>query len=159
MDDQHTTGTSGRKRFRKLRIAWSVGWGILCLLLIVLWMRSYWRLEAIHVSRNSFSSMRGIAGWTYWTEGTPATRFGWGSASLDDMRKSGRFTTQRARGFRLQRTPDGFTLILPHWSLLVVALVISAAPWLRWRFSLRTLLIITTLVAVGLGWIVYALRN
>ena len=29
-------------RFRKLRIAWSVAWGVLALLLIVLWVRSYW---------------------------------------------------------------------------------------------------------------------
>ena len=29
-----------RGRFRKLRIAWSVGWGVLAVLLIVLWVRS-----------------------------------------------------------------------------------------------------------------------
>ena len=29
-------------RFRKLRIAWSVVCGIACVLLIVLWVRSYW---------------------------------------------------------------------------------------------------------------------
>src|SRR5215208_6728481 len=28
-------------RFRELRIAWSVGWGLACVLLIVLWVRSY----------------------------------------------------------------------------------------------------------------------
>src|SRR3954465_12938116 len=28
-------------RFRKLRIAWSVFWGVVCVLLIVLWVRSY----------------------------------------------------------------------------------------------------------------------
>src|SRR6476619_2972176 len=28
-------------RFRKLRIAWSVFWGLACVLLIVLWVRSY----------------------------------------------------------------------------------------------------------------------
>ena len=33
----------GRMRFRKLRIAWSVACGIACVLLIVLWVRSYWR--------------------------------------------------------------------------------------------------------------------
>ena len=29
-------------RFRKLRIAWSVAWGVVAVLLIVLWVRSYW---------------------------------------------------------------------------------------------------------------------
>jgi hypothetical protein len=31
---------------------------------------------------------------------------------------------------------------------------VSASPWLPWRFSLRTLLIATALVAVALGLIV-----
>src|SRR5262245_28187686 len=34
--------TTPTMRFRKLRIAWSVGWGLLAVLLIVLWVRSYW---------------------------------------------------------------------------------------------------------------------
>jgi hypothetical protein len=33
-------------KFRKLRIAWSVVWGLLALLLIGLWVRSYCRPEA-----------------------------------------------------------------------------------------------------------------
>src|SRR6185295_19427494 len=45
-----TSGQTARKnsfrqhamRFRKLRIAWSVFWGAACVLLIVLWVRSYW---------------------------------------------------------------------------------------------------------------------
>ena len=36
---------------------------------------------------------------------------------------------------------------------------LAAAPWLRWRFSLRTLLIATTLVAVVLGVIVVSSRS
>src|SRR4051795_652243 len=36
----------GGMRFRKLRIAWSVFWGVACVLLIVLWVRSYsWNEE------------------------------------------------------------------------------------------------------------------
>jgi hypothetical protein len=35
---------------------------------------------------------------------------------------------------------------------------VAAVPWIKWRFSLRTLLIGTTLVAVGLAAIVYAAR-
>jgi hypothetical protein len=34
-------------KYRKLRIAWSVAWGILCLLLIVLIVRSYSKKEYI----------------------------------------------------------------------------------------------------------------
>ena len=38
---------------------------------------------------------------------------------------------------------------------VLVASRCRAFPWLRWRFSLRTLLIATTLVAVVLGLIVW----
>src|SRR3954451_3787256 len=34
-------------RFRKLRIAWSVFWGLACVLLILFWVRSYWRIDNI----------------------------------------------------------------------------------------------------------------
>src|SRR3954470_12360641 len=37
-------------RFRKLRIAWSVFWGLACVLLIVLWVRSYgWEDDLVWV--------------------------------------------------------------------------------------------------------------
>ena len=34
---------------RGLRIAWSVWWGILFVLLIVLWVRSYWRMDIVAI--------------------------------------------------------------------------------------------------------------
>ena len=37
-------------RFRKLQIAWSVACGIICLLLIGLWVRSYWWWDQYEVS-------------------------------------------------------------------------------------------------------------
>jgi len=43
---------------------------------------------------------------------------------------------------------------------VVLSPVLAAGPWIRdfnWRFSLRTLLIAMTLVAVGLGLIVYSM--
>jgi hypothetical protein len=45
----------------------------------------------------------------------------------------------------------------PHWFVVLVASLVGALPW-AWkyqRFSLRTLLIATTLVAVGLGVVVW----
>src|SRR5690348_8525325 len=34
-------------RFRKLRIAWSVVWGLAAVLLIVFWVRSYWHVDVL----------------------------------------------------------------------------------------------------------------
>jgi hypothetical protein len=45
MDDQGTNRAGGGVRFRKLRIAFSAVCGIVCLLLIVLWVRSYSRWD------------------------------------------------------------------------------------------------------------------
>ena len=55
----------------------------------------------------------------------------------------------------------GPSLIVPTWFLIGVALALSAAPWIRWsnRFSIRTLLITTTLVAVVLGLIVWSINR
>ena len=37
-------------RYRKLRIAWSVVWGLASVLLVVLWVRSYWRVDTVRMS-------------------------------------------------------------------------------------------------------------
>ena len=51
-----------------------------------------------------------------------------------------------------------FYVDVPHWFLAILLASIATAPWLRWRFSLRTLLIATTLVAVVLAIIVWMSR-
>jgi hypothetical protein len=42
---------------------------------------------------------------------------------------------------------------MPYWFLILLTATATAAPWIHWskQFSLRTLLIATTLLAVGLG--------
>jgi hypothetical protein len=48
--------------------------------------------------------------------------------------------------------------VLPHWFLVAIVGLLGVAPRLLWRFSLRTLLIAMTLVAVVLGALVYSMR-
>jgi hypothetical protein len=36
-------------RFRKLRVAWSVVWGVVAALLCVLWVRSYWHMDIVAI--------------------------------------------------------------------------------------------------------------
>jgi hypothetical protein len=48
--------------------------------------------------------------------------------------------------------------VIPHGIALIIFSIAGIAPWLPKRYSLRTLLIATTLVAVGLGMVVYLVR-
>ena len=45
------------------------------------------------------------------------------------------------------------SIMFPHWFAAVCAATLAGVPWIRRRYSLRTLLIATTLVAVALGTI------
>jgi hypothetical protein len=62
--------------------------------------------------------------------------------------------------FGITRNPN-LAIIVPCWLLTATSAALSILPWLPWircKFSLRTLLIATTLAAVGLGLIVAASR-
>ncbi len=56
--------------------------------------------------------------------------------------------------------PSGARLVIADWLPTLLFATLAAVPWLPWsnRFSLRTLLIATTLVAVVLGLIVWAVH-
>ena len=144
-----------RRRFRKLRIAWSVFWGVLAVLLCVQWVRSYWWVDAIGVDpTRQIVSYRGILfvdGGVYYDaewEGAPTLRrlgridFLWASDPPVSL-----------RNFSFSTGPR--TLTIPQWLPVLVAGLIAYSPWIR-RFSLRTLLIATTLAAVLLGLAVWA---
>src|SRR3982751_549666 len=137
--------------FRNLRVAWSVFCGLACILLIVLWVRSYWWVDIANHSQYSLTSMQGklCVNESFDVLGNPVTRPAsftlvnrfWGSA----------FETS---GLTIRRRGTG--LAIPYWSLLLPMAALAGITWIRWRFTLRTLLIATTLVAVVLGAIVYA---
>jgi hypothetical protein len=57
-------------------------------------------------------------------------------------------------GFNVVADQYYWTLYLPHWFVLCGVITLAAVPWLRWRFSVRMLLVVTTLVAIALGLVV-----
>ncbi len=121
-------------KYRKLRIAWSVGCGILCVLLIVLWVRSYGDTQPTEII--------GVPLWVI--DGTIRI---YDPSPPPVPTKDFIFIG------------DGCIGRLPIWSLATGVTAFAALPWIRWRFSLRTLIIAITLVAVVLGLIVWAIRN
>jgi hypothetical protein len=64
----------------------------------------------------------------------------------------------------LRQTPNTklhyWRFTVPCWLLVLASMALAACPWIHWsnRFSLRTLLIAMTLVAVALGILIYAAR-
>jgi hypothetical protein len=101
-----------------------------CVLLIALWVRSYWPQDSIGTGIQSHAGeleVKSRKGWFHVRafDSQPRT-FGWPYRTL----------------FKV-----------PYLIPVFIAAALAIIPWMRWskRFSLRTLLIATTLVAVGLG--------
>jgi hypothetical protein len=146
-------------RFRKLRIALPVVWGLACVLLIVLWVRSYQWLDNVQFPTSGpviVISYEGIFGLTYYPE-KHETGYRWVlSVPGDNIQKPTRPGPASRWGFFSNAINT--SVHFPHWFGVLIFAVLAATPWARqipWRFTLRTLLIATTLVAVGLGLIVW----
>ena len=152
---------------RLLRIGWSAGCVIACLLLIAMWVRSYWVADVIMAplmpSRPFiFRSSQGVLVITWTHEKVqPVKNAGWRYERMPVVI----IERARARAKERGKPVSDFNaenkwelradlVRAPHWMFALSLGLIAATPWLRWRFSLRTLLIVTTLVAVVLGVIV-----
>jgi hypothetical protein len=170
---------------RKLRIAFSATCLIACVLLIVLWVRSYLRLDQFSrpISATEYFACtsgqgqlmlgksndpqyrqlfgegwtkRGFA-WADWNETTGGPACFPASVPIPRGRDI-------IRGLRFRKDPfyppgmTSYEVVVPYWLSFWSAAMLGVIPWLHWRFSLRTLLIATTLVALALGLIVWSDR-
>jgi hypothetical protein len=144
-------------RYRKLRIAWSVACGLLAALLCVLWMRSLWYADSVIWVAATGSGTR-ITNFNGSVEYNGETTYMRGKRVEWTLGKPPEEAPMRWVPTKLGFAWGSGRLIIPYWSVLLLAATFSAAVWVPWsnRFSLRSLLIVTTLVAVGMGLIVYA---
>jgi hypothetical protein len=151
-------------KFRKLRIAWSVAWGLTCVLLIVLWVRSYFIRDTAWLPASKISvEMNSLYGRVVLV--FPFDRYVLGNSFKTFHEKVITQDTSRFQNSILRlvviRQPNLTEIQIPFWCLILACLALVAAPWLhcRRRFSLRTLVIATTLVAVGLGLVAWVARK
>jgi hypothetical protein len=147
-------------RFRKLRIAWSVGWGILAVLLTVLWVRSYWRVDFMRLGEDRVCMS--IDGSVHTLCVIFGPSFGGTLFSRDHVFRFNLGTPKYSLlGVGYDPFEYGTWAVVPHWFLVLLFATIGTyafTPWLHWHFSLRTLLIATTLLAVVLGVAVWTAR-
>jgi hypothetical protein len=159
-------------RFRKLRIAWSTLCVSLFVLLIVLWANSYVSctslLRDFDDRKVKFTSQT-ISIFNCSGRLVVASRptglwphpYGWRAYIF---RVDGPNHEQWTQGladsqFEWESSPTQWYIKLPDWLLVLVFGCAGMLPWihqLKLSFSLRTLLVATTLVAVLLGLIVWA---
>jgi hypothetical protein len=127
-------------RIRKLRIAWTVAWGVVAVLLCVLWVRSYLVYDQVVV---------------YWPKGL-VWFFAYSNKGMYIISTYGLLAPQIHAGWWFfGRNRWGTAVYLPYSLTMFAVCAVAFAPWIHYRFSVRALLIATTLVAVVLGLIVW----
>ena len=139
---------------RDLRIASSVAWGVICLALSVACFALQYRGSSVVLMQ------RGGPGPTVVAIYKGKLSLSW--EPRVPYRPVWAGQTNRY-GLRHSVFSNGSRHVWgPLWvvgALLAAAVTpFAALPWLPWRFSLRALLIVTTLIAVLLGLAVYATR-
>jgi hypothetical protein len=142
----------GRKRpiLRYLRIAFSVTCGIACVLLVMLWVRSYWCRDCL---QGNWVSSRALIGWSdrgqlVFLLSDHAPGWPWRLTYVPADEEP--YRTQWKWG---DSTPSSL-VAFPHWFPSMLFAAFATVPWIghfKWQFSLRTLLIAMTLIALGLG--------
>jgi hypothetical protein len=156
---------------RYLQIAAAGFFALLAVALIGLWVRSYDRQDSIFkaVSDGSYISGGSFRGLVFFElvrlrPGLPPLRnrtwrirsepFIW--PDLNDHWNEG---ILHGLGFQLNNSPDRFFAAVPHWFLITLGGLLAMAIALnrKRQFSLRMLLIATTLIAGVLGLMVYSL--
>ena len=155
---------------RYLRIAFSATCLIACVLLIALWVRSYSFLDfcemnVAHGKTLHIQSVNGrllLFGLSF-NRGSKVGSFSVGTCAPSPLYNECAVTGAAipGGGVSINVMGTGGGIKIPIWIPVSLAMALASLPWfpwLRWRYSVRTLLIATTLVAVVLGLIVWATR-
>ena len=146
-----------RKLLFSLRIAISSVGGVCCLLMIAWWVRSYSCVDGGHVKVCPWDYVQfhgGSGRMCVWFEHKPTDRwFSWHSRPNTEQISPN--DKDRMPVFDLAFWPTFARLYIAHWFLAVLAGLLAAVPWCPTRFSLRTLLIATTVTAAVIGAIAW----
>jgi hypothetical protein len=116
---------------RLLRIATSAVFGVLFVLLIVLWVRSYewyddfWLSPPLSRDVGITSEIGCVSFSVFKPDLTRPIPFGWSSLDIDAM-------APRIINFGMACTADYAQIEAPIWLPVVVTAALTAAPWLPW---------------------------
>jgi hypothetical protein len=151
---------SKRLRFQRTRIAVSVFFGLVTVALLVLWVRCYWTGNTVALLAHNERNLRVIPKpgvvplVSYWDD------YPFGARAIGSLAVGGRDEASSSFGMETIPITNGHTFIklwFPIWLPTVAAAVFAiflCLP-LTLQFSLRTLFITTTVLAILLGLAVW----
>jgi hypothetical protein len=141
------------QRFRRTRIAASVFFAVLTVALCALWVRSYSRSDSCRVF--SVGVISNLGQLFFWNAANQTEIPNGLMSGLSDQGYIGRLQflmdLQMSIGFGIADDGKETIAVFPFWFFVLLAGAASAIPWFAFRFSVRTMFIATTLVAVALG--------
>jgi hypothetical protein len=131
-------------KHRKLRIAWSVGWGITGAAILLLLVRSFWQRDALTTSMGDTiaESWRGRVGLN-----VPPSNFA--NFHWQLIRESTADRLARLEQTQLPINPPFFQfyrlagrpgIVAPHAYFVFLSAFLAAAPYVQWRRNFRALL-------------------
>jgi len=164
-----------RRILKHIRIGWTFLCGTVVLLTLLFWGRSYFREDSFTLKPDwglvKISSAHGLV---WYNQSRPTSKFGvrkleklvqethasdgdeFHNVEIVNSNQTWYWLKNPRRWFLKfgfeQITPGQFLLIIPYWLPVLVGSALGAIPWIHWsrRFSLRTLLVITTIAAFAL---------
>jgi hypothetical protein len=135
-----------------LRISWTAFWGVACVLLVALWVRSYTWLDVASYRLASFW------GRIYYNNQFAFMPLPGRPPFIEASHPHFLCTSFVVDDFFIQSYPGGTWI--PYWFLVLPCVAFAVLPWRRQltlRFSLRTLLLAITLLSVLLGHVVWSM--
>jgi hypothetical protein len=147
---------------KKIRIAVSVVCMIACVMVLVLWARSYRWADSLSVGFDGRSAYWGLSIDGELRFGMPDSRahpLTWKMRRPSAYREGeGRVRSFVGFGWARAAPNEISGPIVPHWFVAGALLALAACPWMRWQFNLRVLVAVMTLVA-GLLVLIALLRR
>jgi hypothetical protein len=149
---------NGHRVLRLLRVSMLVTSGILCCLLVALWVRSYYYLDQfswpLSTTRGiEFVSLQGkVRCSTLRLLPAYFQLSAWGLESMGSGSWPAKDEIEESKWGSTFVSPLDFSMWMPYSALVLVGMAVAVAPWIKWRrFSVRSMLVAVTLVAILLG--------
>jgi hypothetical protein len=141
-----------------LQIGFSASCGIVCLLMIACWVRSYTWADGFFLRLVPSGHVQVHAGdgrMCIWLERQPIDRWFSSSSRLITEKLPPPDDENRIPWLDIYAWPNLIRIYTTHWLLTVVAGSLAVIPWCPRKFTLRGLFVVMTVIAAVVGVIVW----